>query len=1043
MKRILTASLFFMQIIGNLSFAQTNFSFKEWENEKVVNINIEQAHATFMSYQNINDAIDDDMNKSSDYKSLNGIWKFNMVDSPSDRPQNFYETGFNDTQFKDIKVPGNWEILGFGIPIYTNIKYPFPANPPFINQKFNPVGTYRKSFTIPNNWDNKEVILHFGSVSGAMYLYLNGQAVGFSKASKLPAEFNITKYLKKGENILAAQIYRWHDGSYLEDQDFWRLTGLERDVYLQAKSPVSIHDFLVKADLDNKYTNGLFSVDIDLNNFKSADFNIYKIAISVLDKQGKSIFSSSKALNSANISFSTTIKAPLKWSAETPNLYDLIITIQDKSGKAIEYTANKIGFRKVEIKNAQLLVNGIKVMVHGTNRHEHDDVLGHVTTRETLMKDMKLMKQFNINAIRLSHYPNDPLMYKLADEYGFYLVDEANIEVHGMGAALQGNFNKAVHPAYLESWEPAFMDRIQRMVKRDRNHPSVIIWSMGNECGNGKVFYDAYDWIKKFDTSRPVQFEQAGESTNTDIVCPMYPGTNYMKKYAANNSQKRPFIMCEYSHAMGNSSGNFQEYWDIIKSSPHMQGGFIWDWVDQGLKSEGPNGTYWAYGGDLGGINLQNDENFCANGLVSADRIPHPGLYEVKKVYQDIIFKDADWKNGKIIVSNEFSFKDLSDFNFYWMLIKNGETTANGTFNASALAGKQTNIQLKFPLINDNDGNEYLLNLFAKTKTATDLIPSGHEQAREQFGYNAKTYFAKNTITTGNLNLDKSDNKLLSFSSGNIKGKFDLIKGKLINYSINNNSIINTFPGPYFWRASTDNDFGNKMPEKNGVWRTAHENKKILNITVNDQTAEGLIIKVDYKLTDINSNYSETYTIQNDGSIKIEAKIDLLNNDFPDLPRFGMRMQVDRDANQLNFYGRGPWENYSDRNTASFMGIYNDKDIAAYDVDYIRPQVKGYKTDVRWITIKNTKGDGIQINGLQPLGFSMMTYLSEDFDPGLSKKNQHPADVAKRNFNVVHIDLKQRGVGGDNSWGALPHGPYLLKDKIYSYSYVIKAISGD
>ncbi|WP_017256955.1 glycoside hydrolase family 2 TIM barrel-domain containing protein [Pedobacter arcticus] len=1027
----------FILSLGSSTFAQTVFTHKEWQDEKIVNINMEAPHVQFMTYQTAQDIKSDDYEKSNDYQSLNGTWKFQIVNSPKDRPVDFFKSDFDDSKFKSIAVPGNWEVLGFGIPIYTNTVYPFPANPPFISQDFNPVGTYRKTFVVNPSLKGRDITLHFGSISGAMYLYINGQAVGLSKASKLPSEFNITKYLKDGENVISAQVYRWHDGSYLEDQDFWRLTGIERDVYLQAKNSVSIQDFNVKADLDDNYKNGLLNIDLSFANLGNSKLSDYEVKVSLADLNGKTVYIASKGLVSSNQSFSATINNPLKWSAEIPNLYQLTISLQNKADKSISITGAKVGFRKVEIKNAQLLVNGVKVMVHGTNRHEHDEILGHVVPKETLIKDLQLMKQFNINAIRLSHYPNDPLIYKLADEYGFYIVDEANIEVHGMGASLQGNFDKSVHPAYLKSWAPAFMDRIERMVKRDFNHPSVIIWSMGNECGNGQVFHDAYKWLKNADTTRPVQFEQAGEDWNTDIVSPMYPKIDYMKSYAKDLSQKRPFIMCEYAHAMGNSSGNFQEYWDIIKSSPHMQGGFIWDWVDQGLKTEGPNGTYWAYGGDLGGLNLQNDENFCANGLVSADRVPHPGLYEVKKVYQDIIFKDMDWQRGIIFVANEFSFKDLSSYNFKWKLLKNGSEISNGTFSAKASAGKQALVKLKLPKTDFKDGNEYNLNVFAYTNTATDLVAANHEVAREQFDNGDNAYFKQKQLADGTLKIEKSD-KMLKFSSGTVNGTFNLQNGKFADFKYNNSSIIKSLPQPYFWRAPTDNDFGNKMPEKNGVWRTAHINKKLLSVKVSDQTVSGISITADYKLTDINSNYQEKYSINNDGSVIINCKIDMLDNILPDLPRFGMRMQLTKDASQYEFYGRGPWENYSDRNTSSFLGIYNQNDVNKHDIDYIRPQEKGNKTGVRWLNVHDKNGNGIQIKGLQALEFSLLPNNAEDFDPGLNKKNQHPADVPVRNFNVLSIDLKQRGLGGDNSWGALPHGKYLLNNKIYEYSYSIK-----
>jgi len=506
-------------LVVKYSFSQL-FSFTEWQNERVVDINKEAAHATLLAFPSADLALKNNFGESPWYKSLNGRWKFHFTNSASNRPTNFYEPGFDDRDWKDIAVPGNWETNGFGIPIYTNIVYPFPKNPPFIDHKFAPVGTYRTNFTIPESWSEKDVILHFGSVTGAMYLYINGKEVGFSKASKLPAEFNITKYLRAGNNSLAAQVYRWHDGSYLEDQDFWRLTGIERDVYMVAKNKLAVNDFEIIADLDEKYINGLFAAKVHLDNREKM---AGQLLVDVLDKDGLKVLTLTKAFgkNDSTVSVSGKIKQVNTWSAETPYLYSTVITLKDEQDKVIEVVSHKTGFRKIEIKNAQLMVNGRKVMVHGVNRHEHDEVLGHVPTKALMIKDIQVMKQHNINAVRSAHYPNDPMWLQLCDEYGLYVVDEANIEIHGMGATLQGNFDKSVHPAYLPSWEPSIMDRITRMVERDKNHAAVIIWSMGNECGNGKVFFDAYDWLKQRDKTRPVQFEQAGEERNTEIVCPM------------------------------------------------------------------------------------------------------------------------------------------------------------------------------------------------------------------------------------------------------------------------------------------------------------------------------------------------------------------------------------------------------------------------------------------------------------------------------------------------------------------------------------------
>lgn len=1031
--------LYIILLIATHYCQAQSFTNTEWENEKVVDINKEPSHVTFMAYPNEQQAIENDFKKSPWYKSLNGAWKFHYTDQPENRPADFYKTDLNDAGWKTIPVPGNWELNGFGLPIYTNIVYPFPKNPPFIDHKYAPVGTYRMNFTVPEDWNGKDVVLHFGSVTGAMYLYINGQAVGFSKASKLPAEFNITKYLQKGNNLLAAQVYRWHDGSYLEDQDFWRLTGIERDVYLLAKNKLSIKDFELNADLDAKYTNGLFKANLLLNNPANEAATAF---VDVLDKTGKKVVSLNKKLNGVQSAdpFSATIKNVNKWSNETPYLYTALITLKDSRGNTIEVTSHKIGFRKVEIKNAQLLVNGKKIMVHGVNRHEHDEVLGHVPTREMMIKDLKLMKQHNINAVRLAHYPNEPEWLQLCDEYGLYVVDEANIEVHGMGAALQGNFDKSVHPAYLPSWETTFMDRIQRMVERDKNHASVIIWSMGNECGNGKVFFDAYDWVKKRDQSRPVQFEQSGEERNTDIVCPMYPPISYMKNYAADKTKTRPFIMCEYAHAMGNSSGNFQEYFDIIKSSPHMQGGFIWDWVDQGLKSKDANGkVFWGYGGDFGAGHLYNDLNFCANGLVAADRSPHPGIYEVKKVYQDIIFKDKDWKKGLITVENNFHYTDLSAFNFKWVLVKNGNEIQNGDFNISAGPESVKDVQLAVPAIGDE--GEYMLNIFAFTKNETTLVPVGHEVAKEQFGGSAKDFFnAVSTKQPGGLTIKRNEN-VVEFSSGEVAGKFNLKIGQLVAYTFKGQFVMEKSPEPFFWRAPTDNDFGNRMPEKLGVWRSAGENKKLISATVGEQNETGVYIEVKWLLTDINAPYVVNYTILNNGSVKVQASIDMTDRNLPEMPRFGMRFQLAKTMENIRFYGRGPWENYADRNTASFLGTYEQNLKDQFVRNYIRPQENGYRTDVRWVQFINGSGTGIKITGLQPICFSALPYLAEDLDPGLTKKNQHPSDLNERSFISVHLDLNQRGVGGDNSWGALPHEPYLLKAKKYSYSFIIEPVN--
>lgn len=662
-KMILIGFLFFSAF--NMCIAQL-FNQTEWENPSIVDIGKEASHSHFFSLANKNETNDN----SSLVKSLNGIWKFNYVDNSNDRPTNFFKNNFNDAAWKKIEVPSNWEWQGFGVPIYANITYPFPKNPPFIDHANNPVGTYRTSFTVPNFFKAKETILHFASVTGCMYVWVNGQQVGMSKVSKSPAEFNISKYLRAGVNSLAVQVFRWHDGSYLEDQNFWRVTGIERDVLLIARPTLALKDILLKASLDQDYKNGILELSAEV--FQKIG-NYFSVRVTLEELNGKILFQKNIAGSQNKCGIKETIENIKQWSAEKPNLYLFTIELLNNKNELQEVIKQKIGFRKVEIINGNLLVNGKRILVKGVNRHEHDEVKGHVPNRKLMLQDIQLMKQLNINTVRTSHYPNDPYWYELCNEYGLYMVDEANIESHGMGANLQSEIDSSTHMAYLPLWEAAHMDRIKRMYERDKNVTAVILWSLGNECGNGKVFKDAYKWLKEIDPSRPIMFEQAGQEENTDIVSPIYPWISDMKKYANDASQTRPYIMCGYSHAMGNSNGNFAAYWDIIRASKNMQGGCISDWVDQGMLMKIANGKKsWGYGGDFGGSKFSNDENFCANGLVAADRIPHPAAYEVKKNYQNILFEAEDLLKGKFKVINEFNFTALTEFNYKWELSKNG-----------------------------------------------------------------------------------------------------------------------------------------------------------------------------------------------------------------------------------------------------------------------------------------------------------------------------------------------------------------------------------
>lgn len=1028
-------------LFANKTMAQSENNL--WENPEKFEINKEAPHAPFMLYADKSAAQANNYTKSSFYQSLNGTWKFVYAEKQANRIKDFYSTKLDDRAWSNIAVPSNWELKGFGTPIYTNVVYPFPKNPPFVGDN-NPVGTYRKEFNLPENWLKGQTILHFGSITGCAMVYVNGKNVGLTKASKTAAEFDISKFLVKGKNLLAVQVFRWHDGSYLEDQDFWRLSGIERDVFIYAKPKLVINDFFLKAGLDANYQDGLFSADIAIRKYAGSAATEGILQVDLIDQNGKIVFSQKRPYQLGKDSLQTirisgTVSRPLKWSAEFPNLYDCIISHAIGKQGSLTYTSAKVGFRKIEIKNSQLLVNGVATYVRGVNRHEHDDLNGHVPNRALMIKDIQLMKQYNINAVRCSHYPNDPLWYQLCDQYGLYVVDEANIESHGMGAELQGRFDKAKHVAYLPQWAPAHLDRHRRMQEQDKNHPSVIIWSLGNECGNGPVFHEGYKILKERDNTRPVQFEQAGEDWNTDIVCPMYPDVRNMKRYAADSSKKRPYIMCEYSHAMGNSNGNFREYYDIIMNSPKMQGGFIWDWVDQGFQQKDASGdTYWAYGGDLGSYLLHNDENFCSNGLIAANRTIHPGLNEVKKVYQNIVFSSKNLASGIIHIKNLFDFTNLNQYQFNWELIGNGTKLATGKFEIDLGPHQEKDLQLSIPY-QTTDGKEYFLNITAIVVHPTELLPLGHIIASEQFKL-AGNYFAQRQAPKDQLTLKKEAARIV-FQSGNTSGEIDLRDGSIRNYRLTNGMQLSRMPEPYFWRAPTDNDFGSNMQVNLGIWRSAHQTKKLKKLTLSEQNETGISVTIDYELTGIAVPYSVEYKIRNDASMQVTASMDMTGRDLPELPRFGMRLQLPSDLDSLSYYGRGPWENYSDRNESAFLGVYHDNVRNQFTSNYIRPQESGYKTDVRWFSLTNQQGNGILFEGIQPICFSALNHSVESLDPGMTKKQQHPSNLPPDNNVYLQIDYKQRGVGGDNSWGALPHEQYRLLDKKYSYSFTIKLLN--
>ncbi|MCB0461413.1 MAG: glycoside hydrolase family 2 TIM barrel-domain containing protein [Flavobacteriaceae bacterium] len=1038
------------------------------ENEQVISENKEPAHASFTSFASKENAL---KNNPQFHKSLNGTWKFNWVKNPKDRPTQFMKSNYDDSNWGNIKVPSNWEVEGFGIPIYVNHQYEFtdykamiaddmelidriyPKNPGDVPDNYNPVGTYRRDFTIDKVWDDKEIFLHIGAMKAGGFVWLNGEYIGYSQGSKLPSEFNITKAAKTEKNTIAIQIFRWTDGSYLECQDFWRISGIERDVFIYAQPKTRIQDFEVVSTLDKTYENGVFSLDVDIKNHSPKSENI---SVSYeLSRDGKVVSSEEKKIqatksSSTSTNFEAMIPNVKPWSAEHPDLYSLIIETKDKKGNIIEITNRKIGFRSVEIKNGLLLVNGQRITLKGVNAHEVDPETGHVMSEELIKKDIQLWKENNINAVRLAHYPRGRHFYELCDEYGIYVVDEANIESHGM---YYGKYSLAK----VASWENAHVDRMVRMVERDKNHPSVIIWSMGNEAGNGINFYEGYKAIKANDkTKRPVQYERPYKDDdgslydmdwNTDIIVPQYPSPARFEEIGKSKTD-RPYIPSEYAHAMGNSTGNFQDYWDIIEQYDNLQGGFIWDWVDQSIWKTNENGErYYAYGGDYG-KNMPSDNTFLNNGIVFPDRTPQPALYEVKKAHEFINFKHKGINRHdelRVLVENLYDFTNLNQFNFKAEIKADGkvlQTINIDTISTEEHTGKLIRIPLKGITIEDN--TEYFVHLSTTTKEVWGVLPKGFEVAREQLSLTSKFKQVKTELEEG-LKLNISENQSrITISNKTLNIVFDKNKGRITSYNFNGTELLKDGKGlkPNFWRAMTDNDFGNKMQNKNIAWKRASLEFKVSNVDYKTLENEAISMTVSYNLPGVETTFVSNYTINGNGVIHIENIL----NETPyegDIPRIGMRLQIPKSYEKLSYFGRGPHENYQDRKASAFVDLYTSKVSEQY-VPYIRPQDNGYKTDSRWISLSDENNNGLLfVSGSKNyLSFSALHMENEDFDTtsGLDYKNsdksKHTIDIKEKDLVQLNIDLGQRGLAGDDSWYSKPMEKYQFKgNQKHSYSF--------
>lgn len=1038
------------EISENINFDDEN---PYWENPEIFSLGQIKPHANFISYSNVIDFfVTSNYHKfTSDWvKPLNGKWKFHWTKKPADRPKNFFKNSFDVSNWDEIDVPANWELQGYGTPIYVNDRYPFPKNPPYIPHEYNPVGSYKKSFTIPKNWSEKEIFIQFGAVKSAAYFWLNGNFIGYNQDSKTPIEFNITRHLHEGENTISVEVYRWSDGAYLECQDFWRLSGIEREVYLWAAPKTHIRDFFVKTDLDENYENALLQVEVELENFDiEKNEETFTIECQLYDEKKVLVEVSEQSTEFQAVikrifTFEDKIENPKKWTAETPNLYHLALVLRNGKKEVIQIIGCKVGFRKLEIKDAQLLVNGKAITIKGVNRHEHHEVNGHVITEKDMLEDIKLLKQNNFNAVRASHYPNHSKWYELCDRYGLYVVDEANIEAHGMGSCFSKPYDEAAHTSALSNWEAAHLDRVRRMLERTKNHACIIAWSLGNEAGNGQNMQAAYEWVKQRDDSRPVQYEQAGEEKNTDIVCPMYPKIETIIEYAERTND-RPLIMCEYAHAMGNSVGNLQKYWDAIERFPNLQGGFIWDWQDQGILAKTDDGIeYWKYGGDFGSDDVPSDNNFCINGLVFPNRDIHPALIEVKKVYQNIKVEVIDLEKGLFRVHNLFDFISLKNVWLDCNIIEDGDLVVNHRVDEIDIPlNGSIDLDLEFYLPKEELQKERFINLTFYTLEAEPMIPENHEMASFQFELKNSTLLEiKNEGSLKSLQLKEKQN-IYKIEGDDFLIDFSKETGLLEQFVFDGNVLLGKGARPNFWRAPIDNDLGNLMMLRLQGWKDASQNRVVKEVVATIISNQEIVLKTIFQLPSVELEYELTYRVFGNGEVEVKGRFlpfEKSRNELPELPRFGLVMQLPLQFENIKWYGRGPHENYSDRNTSAFVGIYNSTITEQYH-PYIRPQENGNKTENRWLTLTNSEGVGMKIIGQPLFDFSAHKYTTDDFDLGsLDKPFKHTYDLVPKDFITLHLDYGQMGIGGDDSWGAHTHDEFKLFARPYSVQFLIQPL---
>lgn len=1025
----------------------------DWENPQMISQNKLAAHATMMTYPSVELALKGEKETSPYFQSLNGNWKFHFEPIADQIPADFSETDFDDKSWGEIPVPGNWELYGHGTAIYTNIPYPFvPVDPPLVPKDDSPVGYYRTEFQVSPNWQDRKVILHFGGVSSAFYLWINGTYVGYSQGSRLPAEFDVSPYLKsRGKNVLVAKVHRWSDGSYLEDQDHWRLSGIHRDVYLTAPPTTYIQDFSIRTIFDEQFEDAQLQVRPQIGVSDGPVPENWNVEVQLYDASGKPVLADPlrKAVDeivetkySVNsiVPFAMMegkVEKPLKWSAEFPNLYTVVLTLANAQNQIIEAKSCKVGFRHISLKGGQLWVNGQSVLLYGANRHDHSETGGKVVSRAEMLQDVKLMKQFNFNAVRASHYPNDPHFLDLCDEYGLYVIDETNLETHQLG----GYF------AHQSEWGYAMLDRAQRMVLRDKNHPSIIFWSLGNESGNGPNHAAMAGWIKDYDPTRFIHYEGAhGNQHNPDYIDPlyldmisrMYAGIEKMEGFATHPTDTRPVIWCEYAHAMGNSLGNFDKYWTSIRKHPRMIGAFIWDWVDQGLANKSADGTpYWAYGGDYG--DTINDENFCLNGILFPDRSPKAMTYQAKKIQQPLEIKEGNALKGEFKVRSWYHFATVDHLEARWSLTENGREIEKGMGEIPDIApGKTGSVYAKFAPFSPKPGAEYHLKLSFQLKTSTPWADAGHEVAWEQVLLPVTSPPAPlQPVSADQAVSVTEDDRQITLSGNDFTLILNKQKGSIQSWKVGEQEMIAAPLLPNFWRPETDNDIRTQLIERMKAWKIAPEGIRVSSVQSSMAGEQMVRVSFELDLPSVHSTMSLVYSIYGDGEVVIENRLNAAH-DLPNLPRHGMQFAIPAAYNRLIWYGMGPFETYSDRMHCAWMGQF-DQSVAEAFTPYIFPQEAGNHTEVRWAALVNDQGAGFLITGLPEVNVSAWPHSQKDIS-----KARHTYELPKRDFITVNIDRAQMGLGGDNSWSkqGWPHKEYRIPAGPMAYRFSLKPVTG-